>query len=136
MELEVKKDIQAKEEIDADCVADGKIDVKGETKPIKKFGELGIGDVYADTPKIDITEVVDKQIIVYSYKELDSHITKGTFVIIEIRLAGEETTKTFATGSKVLIKQLKAVQAKASFPFCATVKRQVSKNNLEYLTFE
>lgn len=87
---------------------------------IKNFKDVYEGSKLfdVDSEQVKITDVINKQIVVKEFKELDSKFTDGTYAVILLECDGK--TMTLATGSKVLIDQLNHVK---EIPFNTTIKK-------------
>jgi hypothetical protein len=85
----------------------------------ERFGDFAEEQAF-DGDKIQLDEILNKEILVTGYKIKDSHQKKGTqYLTIHFELAGEKHVA--FTGSMVLMDQLKKYES--HLPFLATIKK-------------
>jgi len=71
-----------------------------------------------------IEEILGKPIIVEDYVQLQSKFRDGTYVVMKVRVEGENEPVTIATGSMVLQRQLEMLRAAGSVPFRCRIVRK------------
>lgn len=99
-------------------------------KEVKSINDVapatgGVALVFEDAEQVGGTEaVVNKELI---FEDISEDITgeKGVFIVVKAR-EGDKVIS-FATGSKVVVKQLKKAKAEGNLPVKGTVKRVKGK---------
>ncbi len=88
---------------------------------LKRISDI-IGDQSYQGNLYKIPDVLNQDLIITGYETREG--TNGTYMILKCRktIDGEEFGVT--CGSKVVMKQVQAVEAQNAFPFIATFKKQ------------
>jgi hypothetical protein len=86
---------------------------------------------YPDVARIEIKELIDKDIIIKEFEERPSTFG-GTFIIALAEVDGEE--RTFPIGSKVVISQLQQVKELNKLPVKTKIIEQKSSDGRVYHT--
>jgi len=74
---------------------------------IKDFDDVYEGErLFADSRQVEFSDILDKELVIRAYRELDSSYG-GKFLVIQAELDGESIS--FATGSTVLQNQMKGI---------------------------
>lgn len=86
---------------------------------MKAFSELGVRSKNLTGDKIEMVDVLDKEIIVIDYRSGDSKYSRdGTLLTLQIKYNDE--TRVIFTGSGVLLEDIKKLPIEA-FPFTTTI---------------
>lgn len=129
---------EEKREESGEGVKEAKEEKEEEEKPAAASKIPDFAEVVA-TPPLEgerrrIEEILGKPIVVEDYIQLQSKFRDGTYVVMKVRVEGENEPVTVATGSEVLQEQLEMMRDAGSIPFKAKIVRKSGKRG-KYLTF-
>lgn len=86
---------------------------------MRAFSELGVRSKNLTGDKIEIVDVLDKQITVLDYRSGDSKYSRDG-ILLTLQIKFEEETRIIFTGSGVLLDDIKKLPLEA-FPFTTTI---------------
>jgi hypothetical protein len=95
---------------------------------INEFKDVYEGPKVFEGEQVQLSELLDKAIVIKDFSELPSKYNDGTFAVVLAEIDGK--TATFSTGSKVLMEQLNKIKDK--LPVRVTIKQPEGK---KYYTF-
>lgn len=99
---------------------------------MKAFSELGIRSKNLTGEKLEITEIINKNITVLDYRAGDSKYSRdGTCLTLQIEYEGEK--RVIFTGSRVLLEDIQ--KPEVTFPFTTTIIKVPFKERQFFLKF-
>lgn len=100
---------------------------------MKAFSELGVKSKNLTGDKIEIVDILDKQITVLDYRVKDSKYSRdGMCTTLQIEFEGQK--RVIFTGSGVLLADIENLPKKA-FPFTTTIVKIPFKERQFFLKF-
>jgi hypothetical protein len=100
---------------------------------MKAFSELGVKSKNLTGDKIEIVDIIDKEITVLDYRVKDSKYSRdGMCLTLQIQYNGE--TRVIFSGSGVLLEDIEKLP-KEAFPFTTTIKKIAFKERQFFLKF-
>lgn len=91
---------------------------------LNKFSDFAIGEAALDGDKSRIDDLINKEIVITSYRVQDSKFSKnksGKYITVQFKYAIDGSPYIFFTGSDVIIDQLG--KYKEQLPFVTTIKK-------------